>query len=215
VRVLGHGGLLLNPERGIWYGFQEHIGGDVIDLVGYARYGTAWDRRQARMFRTAVQEAAAFTGIPDTGLAPSESRHILIHMAGPPRPDPRHTSPVAPQGRTPGPTVPPDSGGGHVFMAIGGYPSAEGLTTNPPTPPTGSASQTVPPDSGGGHLLCRIGIPNRTPAPGVGSVTAAVDTPTPSAPGPSHDGPRPRPRRSRRPAAPGPTPGQADGDEDE
>ena len=153
VRVLGHGGLLLNPERGIWHCFQEHMGGDVIDLVGYARYGTAWDRRQRGMFRTAVQEAAAYAGVPDTGLAPSESRHILISMAGGPRPDPRNTAPVASQGRTPGPTVPPKSGGRHCFRVIEGHPSAECITIDPPTPPAGSAGHTVPPNSGGGHQL--------------------------------------------------------------
>jgi hypothetical protein len=47
----------------VWYCFQDAIGGDAIDLVGYARHGTGWDRRQRGMFRAAVQEAAAFAGV--------------------------------------------------------------------------------------------------------------------------------------------------------
>jgi hypothetical protein len=213
VRVLGHGGLLLNPERGIWYCFQEQIGGDVIDLVGYARYGTDWDRRQRAMFRTAVQEAAAFTGVPDPGLARSGSRHILIRMAGRPCPDPGSTAPAAPQGDTPGPTVPPNSGGGHSFRVLGEHSSTECLTIDPPTPPGSAAGQTVPPNSGGGHLLRRVGLPDRPPAPDTGSVAVPVDTATPSVPGPSHDAQQRRPRRARRSAAPALRPRHVDEDE--
>jgi Bifunctional DNA primase/polymerase, N-terminal len=125
VRVLGHGGLLLNPERGIWHCFREQMGGDVIDLVGYARYGTAWDRRQPRMFRAAVREAAAFAGVPGAGPAPAERRPVPTAGGGRPGPEPVATDPVAPQGRPAAPTIPANSGGRHIFVVIGGHPAPE------------------------------------------------------------------------------------------
>jgi hypothetical protein len=176
VRVLGHGGLLLNPERGIWHCFREHVWGDAIDLVGYARYGTDWDRRQPGMFRTAVREAAAFAGVPGAGLAHAGRGHIPTARGGRPGSEPVATDPMAPQGGPPAPTVPPDSGGRHLFIAIGGRPTSEPLTRDSLPPPAGTAAPAVPPNSGGGHHVIRIRVPERPRAPGAESVAPPAAT---------------------------------------
>ena len=83
VRILGYGGFLLSPARGVWYCFQDAVGGDAIDLVGYARYGTGWDRRQRGMFRATVREAAAFAGVDLTVPENSTARHIRVVIGMP------------------------------------------------------------------------------------------------------------------------------------
>lgn len=40
VRVLGHGGLLVNPDKQTWFNHSEQLGGDCFDLVAYATYRT-------------------------------------------------------------------------------------------------------------------------------------------------------------------------------
>lgn len=40
IRILGHQGLLVVPEKNIWYIHGEGIGGDAIDAVAYVAYGT-------------------------------------------------------------------------------------------------------------------------------------------------------------------------------
>jgi hypothetical protein len=86
VRIRGQGGLLLKPRTGHWYCFADEKGGDAIDLVGYARFGTAWDQRDKAMFKAALREAAAFAGVD--GIVPEKSagHHIQIQIAGSHRP---------------------------------------------------------------------------------------------------------------------------------
>lgn len=62
-RILGHGGLLINTDKGIWNCRQEEIGGDCIDLVGYRLYEDRWNRTDGVMFRAALEEAARETGV--------------------------------------------------------------------------------------------------------------------------------------------------------
>jgi putative DNA primase/helicase len=63
LRVLGNGGLIIDPRRNLWYRFDGEIGGDCFDLVGVTRYSDAWDRHNATMFREALQEAAQFANV--------------------------------------------------------------------------------------------------------------------------------------------------------
>jgi len=86
IRIRRQGGLLLKPRTGLWYCFADEIGGDAIDLVGYARYGTAWNRRDKAMFKAALYEAAAFAGV--TGIVPEKSggQRIQIQIAEGSRP---------------------------------------------------------------------------------------------------------------------------------
>jgi hypothetical protein len=63
IRILGHGGLLINEDKGIWDCFKDGCGGDAIELVGYRLYDTRWDRENGAMFRAALEEAARETGV--------------------------------------------------------------------------------------------------------------------------------------------------------
>lgn len=62
VRLLGHGGLLINNEKGVWHAFSDELGGDCFDAVAYCRY-----RTQARNLNgksaEVLAEAAAFAGV--------------------------------------------------------------------------------------------------------------------------------------------------------
>jgi len=73
VRITGHGGLLIKPEKNVWYNFLDEVGGDCFDLAGHALYNGTWDRNDARMFLHAQQEAATFAGvtIPDKAPQPA------------------------------------------------------------------------------------------------------------------------------------------------
>jgi hypothetical protein len=117
VRVLGGGGLLLSPERGVWYCFQDAIGGDAIDLVGYARHGTGWDRRQPGMFRAAVREAAAFAGVDLTVPENSTARHIRVVIGMPASSPPRVHSPATRSGTAGAPSAPHSDGSTRVNTA--------------------------------------------------------------------------------------------------
>ena len=211
VRVLGHGGLLLNLKRGIWHCFREHVGGDAIDLVGYARYGADWDRRQPRMFRTAVG-GAAFAG----------SQAPAWHTPEAPRPDrlrgavglePGATAPVTPQGPATGANRTIKLGRPSYFCQIGGIPAPNRAhRTHPHVPP----ARPVPlchPTREGAITSAHPHPSGRPGAPGAESIAPPAATLRRSALGPSKDGPRPRPRRSRRPAATGHTPAHDAGSE--
>jgi Bifunctional DNA primase/polymerase, N-terminal len=86
VRISAQGGLLLKPWTGQWYCFADEVGGDAIDLVGYARFGMAWNRRDKAMFKVALREAVALAGAHDIVPENSEGYHIQIQIAGSRRP---------------------------------------------------------------------------------------------------------------------------------
>jgi hypothetical protein len=71
VRIKGNGGLLIDPETGVWYNHSDETGGDCLDLFGVAEYGGAWDSGDAEMFKTALRKAADFAGVdvPEPGSA--------------------------------------------------------------------------------------------------------------------------------------------------
>jgi len=62
-RLPGNGGFLVNPTKGTWYHHSGHAGGDLFDLVGHGMFSTGWNRRDAEMFKQAVEEAALFAGV--------------------------------------------------------------------------------------------------------------------------------------------------------
>jgi hypothetical protein len=123
VRIPGYGGLLLRPAWGVWYCFLDKIGGDAIDLVGYARYGTDWDRHQRGMFRAAVQEAATFAGVPRSVPGNSGGRQILVTIALPAgEGTDQEVSAPPPTGAAA--TVPEKSTGQHMHNRRRSHPSA-------------------------------------------------------------------------------------------
>ncbi len=61
-RVLGHGGLLIDPEKQIWHIFGEKIGGDPIDLVAYSRYRTTARNLNGKSPEV-LKEAAEWAGV--------------------------------------------------------------------------------------------------------------------------------------------------------
>jgi Bifunctional DNA primase/polymerase, N-terminal len=128
VRVLGYGGLLLRPARGVWYCFLDKIGGDAIDLVGYARYGTDWDRHRRGMFHAAVREAAAFAGVPLTVPENSGGRQIPVVIGRPAgQGPPQEVSAHSP--RAAAATVPVNSTGRHTHTRRRSRPSASAAPT--------------------------------------------------------------------------------------
>ncbi|MCC7206176.1 MAG: hypothetical protein IT323_02655, partial [Anaerolineae bacterium] len=73
-RLPGNAGFLVDTEKGVWYHHGGQEGGDALDLAGYGLFGTAWNNRDAGMFKQALAEAAAFAGVllpkaKDTGSA--------------------------------------------------------------------------------------------------------------------------------------------------
>lgn len=63
VRILGHGGLVVDKDNARWYCFTDEMGGDVIDAFGWVKHGQAWDRHNRRMFSEVVQRMKAEAGI--------------------------------------------------------------------------------------------------------------------------------------------------------
>jgi hypothetical protein len=63
VRILKHGGLVVDEREGRWYSFEHELGGDVIDAFGWARFGQAWDRHNRSMFREIVNQMRELAGI--------------------------------------------------------------------------------------------------------------------------------------------------------
>ena len=74
VRILGNGGLLIDPETGLWYRHQAQTGGDCLDFIGHARYGAAWDPADASMFKPALEEAAQTCGFELNGRGAGHAR---------------------------------------------------------------------------------------------------------------------------------------------
>lgn len=62
VRLLGHQGFLIDPERGLWYIHGEQIGGDCIDLVAFCKYQTTARNLNGKSAEILL-EAATFTGV--------------------------------------------------------------------------------------------------------------------------------------------------------
>lgn len=69
VRVLGHQGLLIDPEKGIWYIHGEQIGGDALDLVAFATYRTTARNLNGKSAEI-LQAAAQFAGVTIPERAP-------------------------------------------------------------------------------------------------------------------------------------------------
>lgn len=63
IRILGHGGFLINEEKGTWNSFRDDVGGDALELIGYHLYGDRWDHDDGTMFRAALEEGAQETGV--------------------------------------------------------------------------------------------------------------------------------------------------------
>lgn len=66
VRIMGNGGLLIDPDKGTWYSFRDETGGDVVDAFGYLTYGTRWNRYDKEQFRTIAGEMKQRAGIGQT-----------------------------------------------------------------------------------------------------------------------------------------------------
>ncbi len=62
VRLLGHGGLLINPDKGIWNAFGDEIGGDCFDMVAYASYRTTARNLNGKSAQV-LKDAAAWAGV--------------------------------------------------------------------------------------------------------------------------------------------------------
>jgi KaiC/GvpD/RAD55 family RecA-like ATPase len=81
VRVLGHGGLLINQDKGIWHCFGDDIGGDCFELVAYNRYRTALKNLNGKSAEI-VKETATYAGVtlperqPDQALTTDTSPHV-------------------------------------------------------------------------------------------------------------------------------------------
>lgn len=82
VRILGHGGLLVQPEKRIWYCFGGEVGGDCFDLVAYAKY-----RTHARHLNgkgpEILETAAAFAGVPLPDRKPEQTLDLVPSSEAP------------------------------------------------------------------------------------------------------------------------------------
>lgn len=79
LRLLGHGGLLINQDKGIWNAFGDEIGGDCFDLVAYAEYRTTARNLNGKS-ADVLRKAAAWAGVtiperkPDNPLSTPSDR---------------------------------------------------------------------------------------------------------------------------------------------
>jgi AAA domain len=64
MRISGNQGFMVNAAKGFWMQHGTGKGGDALDLTGYVIYRDMWNRRNPEMFKTALQEAAHYAGIP-------------------------------------------------------------------------------------------------------------------------------------------------------
>lgn len=93
-RVLGHQGLLIDPDKGIWYIHGEEIGGDAFDLVAYCKYRTT-----ARNLNGKSAEILATTAEYAGVTIPSRKDEIVstvVDSAPPTKPVELITTPKAP-----------------------------------------------------------------------------------------------------------------------
>jgi adenosyl cobinamide kinase/adenosyl cobinamide phosphate guanylyltransferase len=63
VRFLNQGGLLINPDKGIFHCFADDLGGDALDFVAWRHYRTT-ARNLNGKFHGVLEEAADFAGVP-------------------------------------------------------------------------------------------------------------------------------------------------------
>jgi len=66
-RVLGHGGVLVDVDKGVWYQFSGELGGDVLDLLGLIMFGSwdpATDRTDRVKWPAVLHRASQLTGVP-------------------------------------------------------------------------------------------------------------------------------------------------------
>ena len=79
VRLLGHGGMLINQDKGIWNAFGDDIGGDAFDMVAYKNYRTNARNLNGKSAQI-LEEAAAWAGVtiperkPDNPLSTPSDR---------------------------------------------------------------------------------------------------------------------------------------------
>ena len=62
VRVMGHGGMLINPAKGTWHCFGDEIGGDPIDMVAYKNFRTTARNLNGKSPQV-LAEAAEWAGV--------------------------------------------------------------------------------------------------------------------------------------------------------
>jgi hypothetical protein len=62
VRVLGQGGMLIDPAKQVWHIFSGAIGEDLIDLVAYKNYRTT-ARHLNGNSQQVLKEAAEWAGV--------------------------------------------------------------------------------------------------------------------------------------------------------
>lgn len=81
IRILGHTGLLIDPERGIWHIFGDAIGGDALDLVAYCKYRTTarnLNGKGAEILRLAGDFAGVRIPTPETPVvSPAPTERIV------------------------------------------------------------------------------------------------------------------------------------------
>jgi AAA domain-containing protein/bifunctional DNA primase/polymerase-like protein len=85
IRVLGHGGMLINPEKQVWNCFSDEVGGDCFELVAYAKYRTVAKNLNGKGAEI-LQATAEFAGvvIPDrVPVQPTASAPPAPHEADP------------------------------------------------------------------------------------------------------------------------------------
>lgn len=79
IRLLGHGGLLINEENGCWYCFADEFGGGAIEAWGWHRFGSAYDNR--RHFRQVLIEMAQAAGIDLAGFHKAGDEKLMVKPA--------------------------------------------------------------------------------------------------------------------------------------
>lgn len=61
LRLLGHGGLMVNLEKGCWHCFADEVGGGPVEAWGWQKFGSCYDSK--RHFRQVLLEMAKAGGI--------------------------------------------------------------------------------------------------------------------------------------------------------
>lgn len=61
IRLLGHGGLMVNLEKGCWHCFADEVGGGPIEAWGWQRFGSCYDSKLH--FRQVLLEMAKASGV--------------------------------------------------------------------------------------------------------------------------------------------------------
>jgi AAA domain-containing protein/bifunctional DNA primase/polymerase-like protein len=84
IRVLGHGGMLINPDKQVWNCFSDEVGGDCFELVAYAKYRTVAKNLNGKGAEI-LQAAAEFAGvvIPDRVPVPTSDQRVISPVIAP------------------------------------------------------------------------------------------------------------------------------------